>query len=146
MVPAESVPQRQGVVACMGTAKREKRWALPRLFRAVAVMGEVVLDLTQVEIGPGVSRIETLVVMGTVRIIIPHNLHVEVEGNPVMGEFKIKGATDAIPSPSAPTVVVGGTAFMGEVQVKVVDPAVPANWRDQWRATRDAKRLARKNR
>src|SRR5580692_8871808 len=76
MVPAESVPQRQGVVACMGSAKREKRWMLPRLFRVVAIMGEVILDLTQVEIGPGVSRIETLVVMGTVRIIIPHNLHV----------------------------------------------------------------------
>jgi Cell wall-active antibiotics response 4TMS YvqF len=143
MVPAESVPQRQGVVACMGRATREKRWTLPRVFRAVAIMGEVVVDLSQVEIGPGISHIETLTVMGKVRIIIPHNLHVEVEGHSVMGEFKVKRPTDAIPSPEAPTVVVSGTAFMGEVQVRVVDPAAPTNWRDQWRAAREAKRLAR---
>lgn len=143
LLPAESVPDRRGVVACCGRAVRESKWVLPRLFRAVAIMGEVTLDLTQVQIGPGVSDIEVLVFMGEVKILVPHNLHVECEGNPVMGEFKVRRATEAVPSPDAPTVCINGTAVMGQVTVRVIDPAIPPNWRDQWRAARAAKQLAK---
>jgi hypothetical protein len=143
LLPAESVPDRRGVVACLGRAARANNWALPRLFRAVAIMGEVTLDLTQVQIGPGVSEIEVLVFMGEVKILIPHNLHVECEGNPVMGEFKVRRATEATPAPEAPTVRIGGTAVMGQVTIKVIDPNAPANWRDKWRTARGAKQLAR---
>lgn len=143
LLAAESVPDRRGVVACLGRAGRANNWVLPRLFRAVAIMGEVTLDLTQVQIGPGVSDIEVLAFMGEVKILVPHNLHVECEGNPVMGEFKVRRATEATPSPEAPTVRIGGTAVMGQVTVKVIDPNVPPSWRDQRRAVRAAKQLER---
>jgi Cell wall-active antibiotics response 4TMS YvqF len=143
MLPAESVPDRQGVVACLGRASRDRAWALPRLFRVVCLMGEVTLDLTRVQIGPGLSTIEALVVMGEVRITVPHNLHVECEEGALLGEFKVRRTTDAIPSPDAPTVCIRGTVFMGAVKVRVIDPDVPPNWRDQWRAARAAKQLAK---
>jgi len=143
MLPAESVPGRQGVMACMGRVSRDGKWVLPRLFRVVCVMGEVVLDLTNVQLGPGASDIEVLVIAGEIKITIPHNLHVECDDNSVLGEFKVRRATDAVPSPDAPTVCIRGTAFMGTVNVKVVDPSVAPNWRDQWRAARAAKRAAK---
>jgi hypothetical protein len=142
MVPDESVPDRRGVLACMAHSIRASTWVLPRLFRAVAIMGEVTLDLTRVQIGAGTSEIEVLVVMGTINIVIPHNLHVECDGDSLMGEFRVRRETDGIPSPDAPTVHIGGSVWMGAVKVKVIDPNVP-NWRDRRRAAKMAKQLAR---
>lgn len=142
MVPAESVPDRRGVVACMAHSVRASRWVLPRLFRAVAIMGEVTVDLTRVQIGPGASEIEVLAIMGQVNIIVPHNLNVECDGDSVLGEFRVKRDTDGIPVPDAPVVRIRGSVYMGAVHVKIVDPNVP-NWRDQWRAARATQRLAK---
>jgi hypothetical protein len=142
MVPDESVPDRRGVFACMANSVRESKWVLPRLFRAVAVMGEITLDLTRVQIGAGISDIEVLVFMGTVNIIIPHNLHVECDGDSLMGEFRIRRETDGVPSPDAPAVRIRGFVWMGAVKVRVIDPDVP-NWRDRRRAAKMAKQLAR---
>jgi hypothetical protein len=141
MVPAESVPDRRGVVACMAHSVRSSKWVLPRLFRAVAILGEVTIDLTRVQIGPGVSEIEVLAIMGQVNIIVPHNLNVECDGDSVMGEFRVRKDSDGIPVPEAPAVRIRGSVYMGNVKVRIVDPNVP-NWRDQWRAARAAKRLA----
>jgi hypothetical protein len=144
MVPAESVPDRRGVVAVMSNTVRASTWVLPRLFRAVAVMGQVDIDLTRVQLGAGTSVIEVLAVMGQVNIIVPHNLHVECDGDSVIGEFRLRRETDGIPSPEAPNVRITGNAFMGSVHVKVVDPTVP-NWRDKRRARRYAKQLKRED-
>jgi hypothetical protein len=142
MVPDEAVPDRQGVFACMGHSTRESRWVLPRLYRVVALMGEVTLDLTRVQLGAGVSDIEVLVVMGQVNIVVPHNLHVDCDGDSLMGEIRVKRETDGIPSPDAPTVRIHGRIWMGSVRVKVIDPDVP-NWRDLRRLTKEANRRAR---
>jgi hypothetical protein len=148
MVPAESVPDRRGVVACMSQSVRASTWVLPRLFRAVALMGQVDLDLTRVQLGAGTSDIQILACIGQVNIIVPHNLHVECDGDSFMGEFRLRRETDAIPSPDAPTIRISGTAVMGSVHVKVIDPAVP-NWRDKWRAKRferEQRRMEREQR
>lgn len=132
------VPQRAGALSVMSTVSRDGEWVLPRLFRAVAFLGQVDLDLTRVRIGAGVSEIEVVSIMGQVNIIVPHNLRVECEGDPVIGEFKLKYTAVCAASADAPLVRVKGIAFMGGVKVKVVDPNAP-NWFDRWRAKKAAK-------
>jgi predicted membrane protein len=105
-------------------------------------MGQVDLDLTRVQLAPGASDIEVLAIMGQVNVIVPHNLHVECDGDSLMGEFRLRRETDGIPSPDAPTVRISGHTYMGSVHVKVVDPTIP-NWRDKRRARRYAKQLKR---
>jgi hypothetical protein len=123
MVPSESVPQQRGVTSVMSHVSRAGDWTLPRLFRVFAVMGEAVIDLTQVRLAPGTSEIEVRAYMGAVKIIVPHNLRVECDGQPLLGEFRVKRRVKTAPSPEAPLVRVSGVALMSSVEIKIVDPA-----------------------
>lgn len=114
---------------------RTGRWDLPRAMRVASFMGQVNLDLTQVAIAPGVSTIEVLCIMGEVKIVVPNSLRVECSGNPVLGEFQFKGAGVAPASPNAPLVRITGTAFAGNVTVRLVDPNAP-RWWASWLARR----------
>ena len=125
LVAPESVPERQGVMSFMSEVSRNGDWVLPRYFRALAVMGKAVIDLTQVRIAPGTSEIDARAIMGEVKIIVPHNLRVECAGHPLLGEFSCKHRSDARAQPDAPLVRVIGVAVMGNVNVKVVDPNAP---------------------
>ena len=61
----------------------------------------------------------------TVKIIVPHNLRVECAGTPLLGEFTLKHVSKATPHPDAPLIRISGSALMGSVVVKVVDPNAP---------------------
>ena len=125
LVAPETVPERQGTLCALSNAKRDGNWLLPRLFRAVSIMGEVKLDLRDVRLGAGVSEIQVCAIMGNIRITVPHNLRVEVEGNPVLGEFKVKRTSRSSPSPDAPVIRITGGSYLGSVTVRIVDPEAP---------------------
>jgi hypothetical protein len=138
LIPDTYVPERGGATSVMSTVSRNGEWMLPRLFRVVSVMGEVELDLSHVQLGAGISEIEIVAVMANVTIIVPHNLRVQCEGHPVMGEFKLKSKVPSAALADAPLVRVRGTAFMAGVTIKVVDPLAP-----DWRERRRLRKLAR---
>jgi hypothetical protein len=125
LVPPESVPERQGTLCALSNAKRDGDWLLPRLFRAVSIMGEIKLDLRNVRLGAGTSEIQVCAVMGNIRITVPHNLRVEVDGSPFLGEFSVKRKSASAPSPDAPTIRITGGSYLGSVKVRIVDPEAP---------------------
>ncbi len=122
LVPPETVPPHLGITTIMSSVTREGEWVMPRFLRAFTVMGEATIDLTQVRIAPGTSEIDARVIMGELKIIVPHNLRVECTGQPLLGSFKVTRSAVAVPVPDAPLVRITGVAFMGNVLVKVVDP------------------------
>jgi hypothetical protein len=126
LIASESVPDRQGVMSVLSKVTRDGALILPRLFRVLAFLGEVVIDLTHVHIGPGTSEIEVRAVLGQVTIIVPPNLRVEGDVQPVIGEFSVRRAKRP-PSPDAPLVRITGLAILGSVKVKVRDPDA-AGW------------------
>ena len=126
LVPPESVPDRQGVMACLSSTTRNGGWVLPRLFRALAIMGEVKLDLRTIQLGPGTLEIHVRAFMGNVEITVPHNLRVECHGTPFLGEFTIKHRSKSMPSPDAPLIRITGGSFMASVEVRVIDPQAPS--------------------
>jgi hypothetical protein len=138
LIPDFSVPERAGATCIMSTVGRAGAWSLPRLFRLVVVMGEAEIDLSHVHLGAGVSEIEVVAVMGSVTILVPHNLRVQCDGDPVLGEFRLKSKVASAALADAPLVRVHGTAFMSSVTVKVVDPNA-AGWRDRARQRRLAR-------
>jgi hypothetical protein len=107
---------REWVVAVMGDSKRQGRWRVERPLAAVAVMGDVVLDLRGAEVPQGAVDITATAVMGDVRIYVPDGVDVQLSGIAVMGDKKVT-VREAPPGQTAPKVVVNAIAFMGDVKV-----------------------------
>ncbi len=132
LVDERAVPDRAGAMAFMSHNARDGEWLLPRAFRAVAIMGEMTVDLCRVRLGAGVSEIEAIACLGQVTIRVPHNLRVECEGQPIAGGVYLKWQADSAALPDAPLVRIKGTGIMGSVVVKVVDPNA-RGWLARWR-------------
>jgi Domain of unknown function (DUF1707)/Cell wall-active antibiotics response 4TMS YvqF len=123
--PVETRPQPRSrgrptrwSVAVMSGITRRGRWRLAPSSRAVAVMGGVELDLREAEIdGPEVV-IDAIAVMGSVVVLVPDAVDVELSGFALMGGKEFKPGPLA-PPPGAPFVRVRGFALMGSVDVRV---------------------------
>ena len=126
LVPPEMVPPIRGVTAFLSAQVRAGDWILPRLFRAVSFWGDVKIDLTSARFGAGTSRIELMVIMGNVTVLVPPDVRIECDGDAIMGAFDLQGQKWSTPGAGAPTIHVTGTAFMGSVEVKVVNPNAPS--------------------
>ena len=98
----------------------------------VAFMGGIDLDLTHARIGPGTSYIEVKSIMGSVTVLVPPDIRVECDGDSIVASFEIDRAT-VRPPQDAPLVVITGTALLGAVHVKVVDPNEPG-WYEKVRS------------
>ena len=119
------VPERRGAVAILSHLRRDADWILPRLFRVFAFWGNAELDLTQVLLGPGTSEIEVRCIMANVEITVPPDLRVESEVDAVLGSAELQRKAASTTLSDAPTVRITGSAFMGSIEIKVIDPNAP---------------------
>jgi hypothetical protein len=113
-----------GVVSFLSSNEREGRWHLPRRFRALAVMGNVELDLRTAEIGYGLSIIEAVAVMGNIEITISPDITVESDGDSLLGSFVLKydGRANPAAANRDKVVRVTGTAYPSAVTIHVKGP------------------------
>ena len=56
---------------------------------------------------------------------MPPELRVECDGTGILGNFEADTKAQPPLPPDAPLISVGGTCFMANVEVKVVDPNAP---------------------
>jgi Cell wall-active antibiotics response 4TMS YvqF len=120
---APEIP-RGGVVSFLSSNERQGRWELPRHFRALAVLGNVELDLRDAVIGIGVSFIEVVAVMGNIEITVPPDVAVESDGDSLLGSFvvKYKNTVSAVAANGLRTVRITGTAYAASVEINVKGP------------------------
>jgi len=113
-----------GVVSFLSSTEREGRWQVPRHFRALAVLGNVELDLREAEVGYGLSVIEAVAVLGNVEIKVSPEITVECDGDSLMGTFTLRYEGRASPSMASreKIVRVTGSAYAGAVTVIVKGP------------------------
>jgi hypothetical protein len=121
--PVAPVPARDGLVSFLSSNEREGRWELPRHFRALAVFGNIELDLRDAVIGIGVSVIEAVAVMGNIEITVPPEVTVECDGDSLLGSFvvKYKGRVSA-EATGLRTVRITGTAYVSSIEITVKGP------------------------
>jgi Domain of unknown function (DUF1707)/Cell wall-active antibiotics response 4TMS YvqF len=126
-VPARPAAQgdREWVVAVMGDSRRQGRWRVERPLAALAVMGDVVLDLRGAEVPHGDVDVTAVAVMGDVKIYVPDGVDVQLSGIAVMGDKKVQ-VREAPAGQTAPRVVVRATVVMGDVKVLGDSYAEPA--------------------
>ena len=119
--PVVPETSRGGVVSFLSSTEREGRWELPRHFRALAVLGNVELDLRDALIGIGVSFIEAVAVMGNIEITVPPDVAVESDGDSLLGSFVVKYKAGATPAAATGlrTIRITGTAYASSVEIIV---------------------------
>ncbi|MFI6787053.1 DUF1707 domain-containing protein [Nonomuraea sp. NPDC050383] len=129
--------KRRWFVGVMGDTKRRGAWRIDQELGAVAVLGDVLLDLREAEVRTDAVDITAVSVMGDVKIIVPDGVHVDLDGMAVMGDKRVD-VLEAAPGMNVPVVRVRAYAVMGDVKVVGDSRAQPlkrglAAWREQWR-------------
>ncbi|HXL86969.1 MAG TPA: LiaF domain-containing protein [Gemmatimonadaceae bacterium] len=113
-----------GVVAFLGSTEREGHWELPRHLRALAVLGNVEIDLRNAVVGVGLYEIEAVAVFGNVEITVPPEINVECDGDALLGAFTVQyeGRVNTAAATRDSTIRVTGSAYAAAVTVRVKGP------------------------
>ena len=101
--------------------KRIGRWRVPRVLRVLTVFGESELDLREAQIDATEVEITGRCVFGTVKVIVPEGVEVDLLGSEV---FSAK-SLDLAPVPrlaGTPLVRVRINTYFGEIKVRSQGP------------------------
>ena len=112
--------------AFLSNVERKGVWVVPQQFSVHAVLGDANIDLREAHYSAREVVINATSVLGSVKVTVPPNVHVIVEGNGVLGEFNEPSAKvpEALTADS-PVVRVRGLAVLGDVTVKRRGPRGP---------------------
>lgn len=128
-------------VAILSGSDRTGSWVPPRKLTTLALMGGAGIDFREARLGPGVTEVSILAIMGGVDVIVPPGVTVQTEGLGIMGGFDAYNQTVDSDDPSAPIIRIRGLAVMGGVEVKMRHPGETG--RDARRRRRDERKRRR---
>ena len=104
-------------VACLSSETRKGRWRLEEQTSAFAFMGSCLLDLRQVALDAPEVTITAISFMGSIEIIVPEGVEVDLGGISLMGSKDCR-VNDAFVHPGAPLIRVQAYSLMGSVLVR----------------------------
>jgi uncharacterized protein DUF1707/cell wall-active antibiotic response 4TMS protein YvqF len=128
-LPARSGADGPRQRAVLSVLERRGRWRLEPGARYLALLGSVRLDLRDAVLPGRDVVLEVRAVLGSVEVIVPEGVEVEVTGGDMLGgrDVRLHGAA---PPPGAPVVRVHATNVLGSVHVwtrrKVLDVVADA--------------------
>jgi len=103
----------------MSECKRQGVWEVPERHVAVAVMGEITLDLREARFAGREVVIDACAVMASIYIVVNSSTRVVVDGVGIMGEFHERRSKVAAElTPDSPVVRVRGLSLMAGVSVQ----------------------------
>jgi hypothetical protein len=112
--------------AFLSNVERKGVWVVPQHLSVNAVLGDANIDLREAHYSAREVVISATSVLGSVKVTVPPHVHVIVEGNGVLGDFK--EPSDKVPevlTADSPVVRVRGIAVLGDVTVKRRGPRGP---------------------
>ena len=113
--PAGTAPsRRRRFVAIMGSSENRGRWRAPDEMSAFAFWGAVNLDLRNALIDSPVVEIRAWAIMGSVEVVVPPGIPVEINGLVVMGSSNSRVRAEE-PIPGAPLVRIHARGLWGAV-------------------------------
>ncbi|MFD9355481.1 DUF1707 domain-containing protein [Streptomyces sp. NPDC060031] len=113
-----AVGPTETVVAVCSSSARKGRWRPGAHTRAVSVMGDITIDLTEAVFEQQVTEINVTSVLGNVEILVPENVTLRGYGNGVLGNFEVHGVGRAVTDPQAPVVIIRGFALLGNIEAR----------------------------
>jgi class 3 adenylate cyclase len=111
----------RSAVAIFSGHRQTGRWRPGETIGAVAIMGGVDLDLRDAEFDHPVIQINATAIMGSIEIIVPEGMEVELTGFNLMGSKEARVA-DAPARAGMPILRVNAFALMGGVLVRTKKP------------------------
>ena len=116
LAPAATVEQaEQRHRAVLGSVVRDGRWTLAPRNRFAAVLGTVRLDLRDAVLPGPTVEIDAVPIIGTVEILVPEGVHVEVTGGGLLSSQQLR-----LPGPApagAPVVRIRAGGALGTLRV-----------------------------
>ncbi|OEJ35858.1 DUF1707 SHOCT-like domain-containing protein [Streptomyces subrutilus] len=106
------------VVAVCSSSARKGRWRPGALIRAVSVMGDISVDLTEAVFEQQVTEINVTCVLGNVEVLVPENVTLRGYGSGVLGNFEVRGQGRGATDPQAPVVIIRGFALLGNIEAR----------------------------
>ncbi|MFE9841236.1 DUF1707 SHOCT-like domain-containing protein [Streptomyces goshikiensis] len=106
------------VVAVCSSSARKGRWRPGAHTRAVSVMGDISIDLTEAVFEQQVTEINVTCVLGNVEVLVPENVTLRGYGSGVLGNFEVRGEGRGESDPQAPVVIVRGFALLGNIEAR----------------------------
>ena len=64
--------------------------------------------------------------MGSIEVLVPPDVRVECDGDAILGSFEMQGQKWSTPPQAHRRFTSRGTAYLGSVEIKVVDPNAPS--------------------
>jgi hypothetical protein len=119
VVDADRVRDHGFFVSVLGGTNRTGRWIPARKNFALGILGGLSLDFRESLLGPGVTELNVLAILGGVEIIVPPEMAVEVDGMALLGGFNHHTDVPLRTDPNVPTLRVRGLAVLGGVDVEV---------------------------
>jgi hypothetical protein len=134
---AERYGHAETVYSVLGSTARRGPWRPPETMRTVIVLGSIVLDYRDADLPLGVTEVDCQVFLGSVEIIVPSDVDVELTGSVILGSVETrsgKGRHDWLrrarerlvgqePEPDdgyeRPLLSVDCSGLMGSVEVKL---------------------------
>jgi Domain of unknown function (DUF1707)/Cell wall-active antibiotics response 4TMS YvqF len=117
LAPQESQPilvDDRPISAFFGRMRREGRWVVPVKVPLLALFGTVELDLRQAVLQRRHVVLDSLVIGGRIRILVPDGVQVNVTGRTILSTREVRTR----PNQDGPTIEIGGTLFLGSVKAK----------------------------
>ncbi|MFD0851505.1 LiaF domain-containing protein, partial [Actinomadura adrarensis] len=112
---AEPIPvDDRPVSAFFGRMRREGRWVVPVKLPLLALFGTVDLDLRQAVLQRRHVVLDSLVVGGRIRLLVPEGVQVNVTGRTILSTREVRTR----PSADGPTIEIGGTLLFGSVKAR----------------------------
>ena len=104
-------------IAVLGSSQRSGFWRLAEASRVLALLGSCTLDLRSARISGPRTEITVGAVMGSVEIIVPTGVEIELEAHAILGGRDVRiGA--AAPASGAPVIRISGLVLLGSLTVR----------------------------
>lgn len=97
-----------------GRTRREGRWVVPVKLPLIALFGTVELDLREAVLQRRHVVLDSMVLGGRIRLIVPEGVRVDVTGRTVLCTRDLRTR----PADEGPTVEVSGTMIFGSVKAR----------------------------
>ena len=85
---AERHEHAETLYSVLGSTSRGGPWNPPETMRAVSVLGHIVLDYGAADLPLGVTEVDCQVYFGSVQIIVPPGVDVELTGSVFLGSVE----------------------------------------------------------
>jgi hypothetical protein len=105
----------------LSDVERSGVWRLPQSSSLVVALGSCKLDLRRATIGANLTTIDVRVVLGSLEVVVPHGVEVDLEASSILSSKTQRVSGPAIPD--APRIVITGHVLAGSLTVRDVPMA-----------------------